>query len=372
MKIVVTGLRGFPRIQGGVETHCEELCPRLVKLGCDMTVTRRKPFVREASPLTVYEGVKFKDLNTPKRQGLEAAVHTFRSVWYAFRTKADIIHIQAIGPSIAIPFAKLLGLKVVATHHGPDYDRRKWGRLAKFVLRFGEFCVARWADEVIVISTVIQNLLKTKYHRENTHLIYNGVNPPSTPINETDYIRQLGLKPKKYLLAVGRFVEEKNFDKLILAYAKTTYASDYRLVIAGDADHENHYSKSLKAIAKKHHVILTGMIKGNPLQQLYAHAALFVLPSSHEGLPFTLLEAMSYQIPVLVSDIPANKAVNLPSDCYFHYSKNGILALSEAIEKKLENPVSHTYDLTSYNWEHIAWQTYNVYLMLSEYPLSHR
>ena len=343
MKIVVTGLRGFPRIQGGVETHCEELCPRLVKLGCDMTVTRRKPFVREASPLTVYEGVKFKDLNTPKRQGLEAAVHTFRSVWYAFRT-----------------------------HHGPDYDRRKWGRLAKFVLRFGEFCVARWADEVIVISTVIQNLLKTKYHRENTHLIYNGVNPPSTPINETDYIRQLGLKPRKYLLAVGRFVEEKNFDKLILAYAKTTYASDYRLVIAGDADHENHYSKSLKAIAKKHHVILTGMIKGNPLQQLYAHAALFVLPSSHEGLPFTLLEAMSYQIPVLVSDIPANKAVNLPSDCYFHYSKNGILALSEAIEKKLENPVSHTYDLTSYNWEHIAWQTYNVYLMLSEYPLSHR
>ena len=78
MKIVVTGLRGFPRIQGGVETHCEELCPRLVKLGCDMTVTRRKPFVREASPLTVYEGVKFKDLNTPKRQGLEAAVHTLQ------------------------------------------------------------------------------------------------------------------------------------------------------------------------------------------------------------------------------------------------------------------------------------------------------
>ena len=81
---------------------------------------------------------------------------------------------------------------------------------------------------------------------------------------------------------------------------------------------------------------------------------------------------MSYQIPVLVSDIPVNKAVNLLFDCYFHYSKNGILALSEAIEKKLENPVFHTYDLTSYNWEHIAWQTYNVYLMLSEYPLSHR
>lgn len=236
--------------------------------------------------------------------------------------------------------------------------------MAKFVLRFGEFCVARWADEVIVISTVIQNLLQTKYHREDTHLIYNGVNAPSTPINETDYIRQLGLKPQKYLLTVGRFVEEKNFDKLILAYAKTKYAADYQLVIAGDADHENHYSKSLKAIAKKHHVILTGMIKGAPLQQLYAHAALFVLPSSHEGLPFTLLEAMSYQIPLLVSDIPANKAVSLPADCYFHYSENCIPTLSEAIEKKLYNHILHTYDLTSYNWEHIARQTYNVYLKL--------
>ena len=106
------------------------------------------------------------------------------------------------------------------------------------------------------------------------------------------------------------------------------------------------------------------MIKGAPLQQLYAHAALFVLPSSHEGLPFTLLEAMSYQIPVLVSNIPANKAVGLPADFYFHYSKNCIPTLSEAIEKKLYNHILHTYDLTSYNWEHIARQTYNVYLKL--------
>ena len=138
MRIVVTGLRGFPGIQGGVETHCEELCPRMAALGGDITVTRRKPFIKESPPYTSYQGVKFKDLNAPRRSGFEAAVHTLRSVWYAYRTQADLVHIQAIGPCIAIPLAKLLGLKVVATHHGPDYDRRKWGRLARFILRAGE------------------------------------------------------------------------------------------------------------------------------------------------------------------------------------------------------------------------------------------
>lgn len=178
MKIVVAGLRGFPSIQGGVETHCEELCPRIAALGCDITVTRRKPFIKEDPPYTTYQGVKFKDLNATRQSGFEAAVHTFRSVWYAHHTKADAIHIQAIGPCIAIPLAKLLGLKVVATHHGPDYDRKKWGRIAKFILRTGELFAARWADELIVISTVIRDIIEKKYHRTNVHLIYNGVTPP--------------------------------------------------------------------------------------------------------------------------------------------------------------------------------------------------
>ncbi len=362
MRIVVTGLRGFPGIQGGVETHCEELCPRIAALGGDITVTRRKPFIKERPPYTTYQGVKFKDLNAPQKSGFEAAIHTFRSVWYAYRTKADLIHIQAIGPSIAIPLAKLLGLKVVATHHGPDYDRKKWGRLAKFILRAGESFAARWADEVIVISTVIQDILKKKYNRTNVHLIYNGVTrPPRT--DSTDQICAWGLTPKRYILAVGRFVEEKNFDKLVSAFSQAHLPADYRLVIAGDADHESPYSKSLKAAAKAHGVVLTGMIKGSPLQELYAHAGLFVLPSSHEGLPITLLEAMSHQIPVLVSDIPANNAVGLPADCYFHYDEtHSIEELTKAIEKKVHHGVAHTYDLRRYDWDHIAQQTYAVYL----------
>ena len=165
MKIVVTGLRGFPDIQGGVETHCEELFPRLAALGCDVTVVRRKGFVHESPVRTEYKGVKFKDLSSPMASGLEAAIHTIKSIFYARSVNADIVHIQAIGPSIAVPLAKILGLKVVVTHHGPDYDREKWGKFARMILRMGEFFAAKMSDEIVVISSVIDDILKTKYHR---------------------------------------------------------------------------------------------------------------------------------------------------------------------------------------------------------------
>ncbi|MDR1601678.1 MAG: glycosyltransferase family 4 protein [Tannerella sp.] len=363
MKITVTGLRGFPNIQGGVETHCEELYPRLAKLGCDVTLLRRRPFVRETPPLASWKGVKFRDLPAPTRMGVEAFVHTFRGVWHAFRHRAEILHIHAIGPSVAVPFARLLGLKVVVTHHGPDYNRLKWGRFARFILRTGECFAARWANEIIVISTVIRDLLGEKYSRtDGVHLIYNGVNMPQRRTESTDSIARMGLAPGKYILTVGRFVEEKNFDKLIRACAAMTLPEDCRLVIAGAADHPTAYSESLRELAVRNSVVLTGMVKGDALQELYAHARLFVLPSSHEGLPFTLLEAMSHGTDVLVSDIPANCAVGLPADCYFPYGDDVVAALRRALETKLSQPPKpRAYDLAPYDWDAIAQKTLEVY-----------
>lgn len=362
MKIVVTGLRGFPNIQGGIETHCEELYSRLSNLGCDVTVTRRSCYIHEKPTLTSFKNVRFKDINTTTAMGLEAAIHTFKSVLYAYSYRADIIHIHGIGPSIMVPFAKLLGLKVVVTHHGPDYNRAKWGRFARFILKTGEFLAARIADEIIVISTVIDTILKDKHNRSNAHLIYNGVNQDNKSYQTTTYIEKLGLKKEKYILAVGRFVEEKGFDKLIEAFISMS-DKNYKLVIAGDADHETAYSCQLKKLATRHQVIQTGIIKGAELHELYANAGLFVLPSSHEGLPITLLEAMSYNRNVLVSDIPANKAVCLPGDCYYKLNDrlDFINKLTEKVNKQLSK---RTYDLTSYNWDYIAQQTLDVYDML--------
>lgn len=361
-KIVVTGLRGFPNIQGGVETHCEELYPRLVGQGYDITVVRRKGFVHEVPGLTEYKGVKFKDINSPKITGLEAAIHTFSSILYAYRSKADIIHIHAIGPAITVPIAKMLGLKVVVTHHGPDYNREKWGFLARNIIKMGEYFTAKMADQIIAISTVITDILEKKYKRtKNVNLIYNGITtlPSST---STDFIEKLDLEAGKYVLAVGRFVEEKRFDKLIEAYIKTN-RSDYKLVLAGDSDYETSYSYYLKHFAMENQVVLTGIVKGEKLNQLYNNAALFVLPSSHEGLPITLLEAMSYHRKVLASDIPANLAVELPANCYFKLDSQSdfIRKLNERLDDGVQTV---EYDLSRYNWDHIAEEVLAVYKKL--------
>ena len=357
MKVFVTGTRGIPNILGGVETHCEELYPRLASLGCEVTVVRRSCYVAPENKISEFKGVKLVDLFAPRKKSFEAIIHTFLAVLYARSHNADILHIHAIGPSLMVPFARLLGLKVVSTNHGPDYDRQKWGKMAKTMLKMGEWGGAKFSNKVIVISNVIKNILLKKYNRQST-LIFNGV---TTPVKSTsiDYISSIGLESKKYVVAVGRFVKEKGFDLLIDAFEKTGN-KDYKLVIAGDADHEDAYSLELKEKAKKAGVVLTGFIKGEKLNQILTNAALFVLPSYHEGLPISLLEAMSYNIDALVSNIPANKIPELEKVDFFECGDTDSLA--NALECKLQNlNLMRVYDLKNYNWDTIAKQTLDVY-----------
>ena len=358
IKIVVTGTRGIPDIQGGVETHCEELFPRIAAKGFEVTVIRRRNYVDDK--LNSYKGVSLYDIPNVRKKTFEAIIHTFRAIWAAkWKLKADIVHIHATGPAILVPFARLLGMKVVFTHHGPDYDRDKWSKTAKSVIRFGESMGCTFANNMIVISNVINDIVKKKYGRHDAYIIYNGVNP-AIIANDTDYLSSLGIESRKYIFAMGRFVPEKNFDSLIKAFLNLKQ-SEYKLVIAGDADIEDDYSLRLKSMAKDNNIVLTGFIKGSKLQTLLSNARLFVLPSSHEGLPISLLEAMSYGLPVLASDIPANKEVNLPSQCYFHCDENITANLSKALNDRINDDSACNYDLSLYNWDNIAEQTANVY-----------
>lgn len=361
MKIVVIGTRGIPNIQGGVETHCENLYPRLVKLGCDVTIIRRSEYIEENNKLPEFKGVKLIDLYSPRRKSFEAIIHSFIGVIKAKQLKADILHIHAIGPAIVVPFARLLGMKVVMTHHGPDYDRQKWNALAKCILRLGERMGAMFANRLIVISKVIKDILVKKYLINNKiDLIYNGVDLPKININ-TDYLESIGLEPNKYIIAVARFVKEKGLHDLVNAYIDSEV--NLKLVLVGDADHEDDYSMNLKNIARKSGVVLTGFIKGEKLSQVFSHAKLFVLPSYHEGLPIALLEAMSYNLNVLVSDIPANLEVNLDKENYF---KSGdIEDLRAKLKQKSLEKASNDYSeiiTRKYNWDIIAQsvkETYN-------------
>lgn len=359
MKIVVTGTRGIPDILGGVETHCEELYPRIAAMGHDVTVIRRSPYVTPDNRITEYKGVRLIDIDAPRKKSFEAIIHTFRAILKARSLHPDVLHVHAIGPSIMIPMARLLGLKVVMTNHGPDYDRNKWGRMAKTVLKTGERLGTRFANRVIVISQVIANILATKYGRKDTCLIYNGVNRP-VKSESRRYIEQWGLDDKPYIVAIGRFVEEKGFHDLIEAFVRSGLADTHRLAIAGDSDHPDRYSENLKQQARDAGVVLTGFIKGEPLNQLMTNASLFVIPSYHEGLPIALLEAMSYDLDVLASDIPANLLGCLDKDDFF--PAGNVDALAGALRKKAAaRHTPRSYDLSPYNWDTIAHQTVEVY-----------
>lgn len=356
MKIVVIGTRGIPDILGGVETHCEELFPRIAAKGIEVHLVRRKSYVRDS--MKEYKGIHLIDIHSPKKKAFEAIVHTFLAVWEAKRIHADLVHIHAIGPALMVPLARLLGLKVVFTHHGADYERAKWGKLARMFLKLGERLGCRYANEVIVISHVIRKLVADKYGRQDTHLIYNGVSAPCI-VEDTTYLDELGLEKGNYILSVGRFVPEKNYHRLIRSFAAASTGNS-KLVLAGDANIEDKYSQDLKQMARKHGVVLTGFIKGKKLHALLTHARCFVLPSSHEGLPIALLEAMAYRLPVIVSDIPANLEVGLKPECYFRL--NDELELKRMIEQ-ITNEDFHRveYDMDAYDWNVIADQVTKVY-----------
>ncbi len=358
-KVFVTGTRGIPGVMGGVETHCEELYPRLAELGVDVTVARRSTYVDDG--LAEWRGVKLVDIATPRKKSLEAIVHTWRAINRAKRMGADIVHIHSIGPALLTPWARLLGMKVVFTHHGPDYDRDKWGWAARMMLRLGERMGCRWANKVIVISHVIEQLIARKHGRtQGVHLIYNGVSQPQ-PCSEPEYFHELGIEEGNYVLGMCRFVPEKNLHHLIEAFAAVDdKPAGMRLVLAGDADHEDDYSRSLKQLARDNDVVLTGMVKGRKLHSLLTHCRAYCLPSSHEGLPIALLEAMSYGVPVVVSDIPANLEVGLPQQCYFPCGD--IEALSTRLETIMKSPQHReTYDLTPYTWSTLAPQVAAIY-----------
>ena len=362
MKIVVTGTRGIPNVMGGVETHCEELFPRIASRGFNVTLIRRSNYVKD--DLRVWRGVKLVTLPSPKKKSFEAIIHTFRAINEAKRLGADVLHIHAIGPALLVPYAKLLGMKVVFTHHGPDYDRDKWGFAAKTILKLGERMGCMFADDVIVISNVIKNLIAKKYGRtKNVHLIYNGVSKPEI-CDYPEYFDELGIEKGKYILGMCRFVPEKNLHHLVEAFVKWrrshTDSTDIKLVLAGDTDFEDAYSLGLKEMARKNGVVLTGFIKGRKLHSLLTNCRCYCLPSSHEGLPIALLEAMSYGVKVVVSDIPANLEVGLPKEDYFPCGD--VDELADKLGKIIEQPLQHIdYDMSKYDWDKIADEVANIY-----------
>jgi glycosyltransferase involved in cell wall biosynthesis len=370
-RVLMLGLRGIPDIQGGVEKHVEMLAQELVLRGWDVEVVGRRKYLPKEGT-SAWRGVRITPLWAPSSMMFEAFVHTFFGVIYAAFKRPDIVHIHAVGPGLFAPLARLFGLRVVVTHHGYDYDREKWNGFAKTILKFGERLSMRFSNGSIAVSREVTETMRRRYGSKVAH-IPNGVTVRPAPI-AGPILERFGLRRRRYIVLVARFVPEKRQLDLIQAYARLGQ-TEWKLALIGGADHrDTGYAKQVEAMAgKTGGVVLTGFQSGDDLATLFSQAGLFVLPSSHEGMPIALLEALGYGLPVLASDIPANHEVDLPPEDYF--PTGDIDALAAALRRKMEAPFEPERGLArirhieeTYAWPSISRDTAAVYTTAMKPP----
>ena len=342
--VAVIGTRGFPGIQGGVESHSYHIYTHMDDV--HVRLYRRRAYLTEQSAQT-FPNIEYIDLPSTRIKGFEAVWHTFISVLHIMFHRPDVVHIHNIGPGMFAPLVRLMGLPVVLTYHSPNYEHSKWSKPARWMLRQCERISLSCSNRVIFVN---RHQLEKCGALDKSVFIPNGIDPV-TRSDSTSSLDQHGLTAGGYLLAVGRLTPETGLEYLVEAANRLPQVN--QVVIAGASDHDSTYRDMLERLDTNNKVIFTGFTSGEDLRQLYSHARAFVLPSVNEGFAMVLLEAMAYGLPILCSDIPGTRQVGLPQKDYFTVAD--VDALCEAIIRLLDRPAETLhYDLEKYNWQSIA------------------
>jgi glycosyltransferase involved in cell wall biosynthesis len=306
VKIAFIGIKGLPGTFSGVETHVHELGTRLVRRGHEVFAYVRPHY----TPRDVHEddGIKLIHRPTIPSKHLDASVHSFLSALHTIGKPYDIVHFHCIGPGAFAPIARLSRARVVTTVHRFDYLSGKWGWFARGCLRTAENVCLRSSHRSIAVAPFISE----HYGQQGFDVQYipNGVPLPGRDL-PTSELARFGIEPGQYYLYLGRLVPEKRPEWLIKAFMAVCDDPHRRLVIVGGSSATDDYVDGLKELAQpdRDRIQFTGPVYGDAKEQLLAHARGFMLPSALEGLPITLLEAMSYARPCLVSSIPPHRDV---------------------------------------------------------------
>ena len=369
LRIAVFGQKRLSR-EGGVEIVVKELCTRMARQDCQVTCYNRSGHHVSGAEFddidnTNYEGIRQKYVPTIEKKGLAAVSASAFAALYSAFGKYDVVHIHAEGPAFFSWLPKMFGKRVVVTIHGVDWQREKWksGFGSKFI-RQGEKNAVKYADEIIVLSKGVQDYFKETYGRE-THFIPNGVNRPQ--IREANLITEkFGLKKDSYILFLGRLVPEKGIRYLVEAFKNVR--TDKKLVIAGGSSDTDSFMAELKELANgDDRILFTGFVQGAMLDELYSNAYIYTLPSDLEGMPLSLLEAMSYGNCCLVSDIP--ECAEVVEDKALIFKKADVQDLQEKLQDACDHPErvdthkkqAADFICKKYNWDEVVKETMKLY-----------
>ncbi len=372
MKIAMIGQKGYPARSGGVEKHVEELSRRLAKQGHEILVFCRSWYT---DPVGRTEGITRVFVPSLRTKHFDAITHTFLSILKAARLKADIFHLHGVGPALLAWLPKILrpSAKVVVTFHCIDRKHEKWNGLARAALHLGELAACRLPDRTITVSQTLTEYCRLSFGIE-PHYIPNGVSRPET--FGDDELCRFGLKPNAYFLMVARLVRHKGAHTLIAAWKtaremRPDLFAEKRLAIVGGGAFTDEYVQELRTMSEGDaSIVLTGEQSGAALWQLFGNAEAVVHPSVSEGLPLSVLEAMSYGKCVLASDIPEHLELLSQHGVTFHADDADDLAehlvmLAEAPEQTRHvGGMAAIYVQENYDWDEIALHTEMLYKQL--------
>ncbi len=368
LKIAMLGHKYIPSREGGIEVVVEELAARLVQRGHQVTCynrSRRLTTPPDYVPIREYKGIRLKTVFTIEQRGWAAMTSSLFGALCTALGRYDIVHFHAEGPCFFIWLPKLFRKTCVATIHSLDWQRAKWrnGFASKYI-HWGEKAAVRFADRIIVLSPSVQDYFAQTYGRE-TIVIPNGVTRPQ-PQQADQITQQFGLHKDEYLLFLGRIVPEKGLEYLIQAYKQLH--TEKKLVIAGGGSDTERYVKDLQDLcASEERIVFTGFVEGQLLEELYSNAYLYCLPSDLEGMPLSLMEAMSYGNCCVVSDIP--ECADVVEDYGIVFQKGNVADLTDKLQNLCDHPnqvedmkrASADYICGKYSWEDMANQTLEVY-----------
>lgn len=367
MKIAMYGLRTIGAGSGGVERAVEELSTRLARRGHQVTVYCRTRYNRISSPF--FHGIRLVNLPTIYTKHLEAIIHSLLAASCATARNYDVVHVHAVGPALTAFIPRAGGRRVIATIHAMDWQRQKWGLIARWALKVGARSAVTFPHRTIVVSRVLQHFIRSAYDKDTVY-IPNGINPLCP--RPLEKLRRFGLSGMDYLLFLGRLVPEKGCDLLIKAFRATDLTC--HLLIVGGSSHSDAYVARLHDLAgNDSRIIFTGPLFGEEKEEAYSNAIGLVFPSLLEGMPLVLLEALSIKCPVLCSDIPENMEIVAPpnaSPWAATFRTGDIEALRDSLVHFVQGArkdssvleLAAQWVAREFNWDRIAEQTERVYV----------
>lgn len=370
-RIAIIGHRGIPNSYGGFETLAEELSSCLVNLGAKTTVYCRTNYF-ENKPST-FHGAKLVYLPSIPKKSLETIVHTFVSVLHIFiKNTADTVIVVNVGNAPAALLAKLLGKKVIFCVDGLDWQRKKWGKVAKAYLRMCSYFAGIVSHEVVTDAASVFEFYQKERKIKSTLIPY-GTDIETDLEPSAEVLSKYNLESKKYFVYAARFEPENNPIFVVKSYVKS--GSHLPLVMIGDNRYNPEYVAKIKEVAKNSNVIFTGYLFGSQYKQLVKNSLASVRAAEVGGLSPVVIEAMGRSVCMIANDKPENREPLAEAGLYFALNDKDQLAeifrnITKNPEKAIEiGKKAAQRAMVLYSWDKIGYEYFKLVKKLANQPV---